>query len=230
MNMSAALLYSARLAICGSALILSRVPRRKISPPPAPETREGAFGLHPDFVGGAGGEIVAQPGAEEGGGLGDDELALGAEALRWRRRSPAASAVESAPLPSRITTPLTRLSRPAASSPSTTSITVTRRGREDAAGRGGAVVDRLAQIQRQHHVAGQPVAARQRRSPAAPRQTSTSSDHGLGDAVEHRHQDGAEPGQKTDHENSFGGDPHISPRRGQSHEKARPPTGTGPFA
>ena len=38
-----------------------------------------------------------------------------------------ASAVESAPLPSRSTTPLTRLSRPAASSPSTTSITVTGR-------------------------------------------------------------------------------------------------------
>src|SRR5471032_2829233 len=38
------------------------------------------------------------------------------------------SAVDNAPLPSRITTPFTRLSRPAASSPNTTSITVTRLG------------------------------------------------------------------------------------------------------
>src|ERR1043166_3152760 len=83
---------------------------------------------------------------------------LMASAISW------ASAVESAPLPSRTTMPLTRLSRPAASNPRTRSITVPRRGapgREDTAGRSGAVVDGLAQIQRQHHIAGQTVAARQ---------------------------------------------------------------------
>ena len=79
-----------------------------------------------------------------------------------RRRSPAPSAVESAPLPSRITMPLTRLSRPAVSSPSTTSITVTRRGVKMLVGRGGGIGDRLAQIQRQHHVAGLAVAPGQR--------------------------------------------------------------------
>src|SRR5471032_1056586 len=50
---------------------------------------------------------------------------------RKRWMAPAIScpaAVDSAPLPSRITRPFTRLSRPAASSPNTTSITVTRLG------------------------------------------------------------------------------------------------------
>jgi hypothetical protein len=81
MNMSAALLYSARLAIWGSALSLSRVPRRKISPAGA-RNREGGFRLDPDLVRGAGRQIVAQAGAEEGGGVRDHELALGAEAVK----------------------------------------------------------------------------------------------------------------------------------------------------
>ena len=58
------------------------VPCRKISPTAGARNREIAFGLHPDLVGRRGGEIVAQPGREKAGGLGDDEFAFGAEAVQ----------------------------------------------------------------------------------------------------------------------------------------------------
>ena len=169
-------------------------------------------------VKGAGGQIVAKARAVEGGGLGDDELAGLAQArdgggdfLRLGGGKRAVAHLHQHALDALVAAGRIQPQHHIHDGDAA-------RG-EEAARRGGAVGDGFAQVQRQHDVVRQPVAARQA-DDQQDGEDNREKDHGPGHGIDHPHHDGAQPGQKTDHEMSFG-------RMAHSNEKAWPSKGPG---